>query len=212
MFRNNRYAQAFEKCREFSAADVARREGLQLVRKSGRYWARCPFHNETDASCCFDDKGLFYCFGCHAGGDAVTFYSMLHGVGKGEAALELSGMRGMPQHIKREAPPPSLPFLGLPDEDGFTWDRLCRIIYPAMKEIYLTEFLASQERKIIKYRCYCTPEVQSAQLAAEDRFWAALAVWEEANERFDAIWEKQSGVNGPDPRLDAIWDKQSGVN
>lgn len=191
--RNNRYAQAFEKCREFTAADVARREGLKLVRKSGRYWAKCPFHNETDASCCFDDKGLFYCFGCHAGGDAVTFYSMLHGIGKGEAALELSGMRGMPQHIKREAAPPEPPFLGLPDEDGFTWDRLCRILHAAQHEMRLTEAFAAQERKMAKFPC--SPEVQSAQLAAEDRFWAALTAREEADRRLDAIWEKQSGIN-----------------
>lgn len=192
--RNNRYALAFEKCREFSAADVARREGLQLVRKSGRYWAKCPFHNETDASCCFNDKGLFYCFGCHAGGDAVTFYSMLHGVGKGEAALELSGMRGMPQHIKREAPPLEHPFLGLPDEDGFTWDRLCRLLHAAQHEMEATQAAAMAARGRTMPAASVSGD-QSAQLAAEDRFWAAFAAREEADRRLDAIWEKQSGLN-----------------
>ena len=190
---NKRYAAAFEKCREFSAADVARREGLQLVRKSGRYWARCPFHHEKTASCSFDDNGLFYCFGCHAGGDAVTLYSMLHGIGKGEAALELSGQRGLPQHLKRKiAPPPAVPFLGLPDEDGFTWDRLCRIRHAAQREVEEMEAAAMVDRESLKGSA--SDESAAKKEAAADRFWKALAVLFEADARLDAIWETQSGI------------------
>lgn len=40
----------------------------------GDLWASCPFHQEKSASFHVDDrKGYYYCFGCHAKGDAVTF-------------------------------------------------------------------------------------------------------------------------------------------
>lgn len=45
-----------------------------LTRKGGRYWACCPFHNEKTPSFTVDDsRGSFYCFGCHKGGDAISF-------------------------------------------------------------------------------------------------------------------------------------------
>lgn len=40
----------------------------------GDYWAPCPFHQEKSASFHVDDsKGFYYCFGCQAKGDAITF-------------------------------------------------------------------------------------------------------------------------------------------
>ncbi|MCU0828684.1 MAG: CHC2 zinc finger domain-containing protein, partial [Tabrizicola sp.] len=40
----------------------------------GDFWAPCPFHQEKSASFHVDDrKGFYYCFGCHAKGDAVSF-------------------------------------------------------------------------------------------------------------------------------------------
>ena len=37
-------------------------------------WAPCPFHHEKTASFHVDDqKGFYYCFGCHAKGDAISF-------------------------------------------------------------------------------------------------------------------------------------------
>ena len=41
---------------------------------SGVYWACCPFHSEKTASFKVDqNKGLYYCFGCHEKGDTITF-------------------------------------------------------------------------------------------------------------------------------------------
>ncbi|MEM0922788.1 MAG: DNA primase [Pseudomonadota bacterium] len=40
----------------------------------GDFWAPCPFHQEKTASFHVDDrKGFYYCFGCHAKGDMITF-------------------------------------------------------------------------------------------------------------------------------------------
>ena len=41
---------------------------------NGIYWACCPFHTEKTASFKVDqNRGLFYCFGCHEKGDTISF-------------------------------------------------------------------------------------------------------------------------------------------
>jgi DNA primase len=62
-----------------SAADIVEFVGqvtpLKLAGKS--YKGLCPFHREKTPSFHVDrDKGLFYCFGCGAGGDVFKFLSM----------------------------------------------------------------------------------------------------------------------------------------
>ncbi|MFL2802488.1 MAG: DNA primase [Paracoccaceae bacterium] len=41
---------------------------------NGIYWACCPFHSEKTASFKVDqNRGFYYCFGCHEKGDSITF-------------------------------------------------------------------------------------------------------------------------------------------
>ncbi len=61
-----------------SLSAVVGRKVTWDMRKSnmakGDWWAPCPFHQEKSASFHVDDrKGFYYCFGCHAKGDALTF-------------------------------------------------------------------------------------------------------------------------------------------
>ncbi len=47
---------------------------VQLTPKGGRYWGLCPFHGEKTASFSVNpQRQMYYCFGCHAGGSAITF-------------------------------------------------------------------------------------------------------------------------------------------
>ena len=40
----------------------------------GDFWAPCPFHSEKTASFHVDnEKGFYYCFGCHAKGNCFKF-------------------------------------------------------------------------------------------------------------------------------------------
>jgi len=62
------------------------------VKKAGNYWkGRCPFHNEKTASFTVSPhKEIFYCFGCHIGGDVITFISKVEGCSQIEAAKHLA--------------------------------------------------------------------------------------------------------------------------
>ena len=50
--------------------------------------AVCPFHDDHNPSMKIDDN--FYCFGCGATGDVITFTSRLFGIAPASAARKLS--------------------------------------------------------------------------------------------------------------------------
>ena len=83
-----------------SLSDVVGRKVMWDARKSnqgkGDMWAPCPFHHEKTASFHVDDrKGFYYCFGCHAKGDAISFIKDTENVGFMEAVEILAGEAGM---------------------------------------------------------------------------------------------------------------------
>mgnify|MGYP006089190125 FL=1 len=62
----------------------------------GDYWAPCPFHQEKTASFHVDDKkGFYYCFGCQAKGDALSFIRETENVNFMEAVEILARECGM---------------------------------------------------------------------------------------------------------------------
>ncbi|MDR2786135.1 MAG: DNA primase, partial [Treponema sp.] len=49
-------------------------EYVRLEKRSGRYWGCCPFHQEKTPSFTVDpDRKMYYCFGCHQGGNIIKF-------------------------------------------------------------------------------------------------------------------------------------------
>jgi DNA primase len=62
------------------------------LKKAGHYWKGvCPFHSEKTASFTVSpNKEIFYCFGCHMGGDVITFMSKIEQCGQFEAAQSLA--------------------------------------------------------------------------------------------------------------------------
>ena len=62
----------------------------------GDYWAPCPFHQEKTASFHVEEaKGRYHCFGCHAGGDVVSFLRETENLGFMEAVERLAADAGM---------------------------------------------------------------------------------------------------------------------
>ena len=83
-----------------SLSQVVGRKVIWDMRKSnqakGDMWAPCPFHQEKTASFHVDDrKGFYYCFGCHAKGDAISFVRETENVDFIEAVRLLAAEAGM---------------------------------------------------------------------------------------------------------------------
>jgi DNA primase len=94
----------------------------------GDMWAPCPFHHEKTASFHVDDrKGFFYCFGCHAKGDAIGFVKDSENVGFMEAVEILAREVGLAlpaQDPKARAKADRRGQLAQIMEDAFAWYRL----------------------------------------------------------------------------------------
>ncbi len=62
---------------------------VELVRRSGRWWGRCPFHDERSPSfTILPDHKNYYCFGCGAKGDAITWMREREGIASFSEAVE----------------------------------------------------------------------------------------------------------------------------
>ncbi|MBO4369569.1 MAG: DNA primase [Desulfovibrio sp.] len=69
---------------------------VELKRNGARLVAPCPFHQETKPSFYVDEhRGTFYCFGCHAKGDVIQFYSQINGIQYREALVSLAKELGI---------------------------------------------------------------------------------------------------------------------
>ena len=71
---------------------------VQLKRKGRLYGGLCPFHSEKSPSFyVYPDTQSFYCFGCGAGGDAITFTQKINSIDYPEAVKLLAARAGMPE-------------------------------------------------------------------------------------------------------------------
>jgi DNA primase len=81
------------------AADIVSVIGDTVrLKKKGRTWeGLCPFHEEKTPSFSVDPvKGVYYCFGCHAGGDVFRFVMDTENASFPEALERLARMFGVP--------------------------------------------------------------------------------------------------------------------
>ena len=71
---------------------------VQLKKSGANYFGLCPFHNEKTGSFSVSpDKQIFHCFGCGAGGDAITFTKKINSIDYPEAVKLLAARAGMPE-------------------------------------------------------------------------------------------------------------------
>ena len=71
---------------------------VQLKRKGRLYGGLCPFHSEkTPSFYVYPDTQSFYCFGCGAAGDAISFAQKINSISYPEAVKLLAGRAGMPE-------------------------------------------------------------------------------------------------------------------
>jgi DNA primase len=76
-------------------SDVAAKT-LKLHKMGKHFTALCPFHKEKTPSFRIDDeKGFYYCFGCHAGGDVLDFMQKVHSLSFQDALKSLAESVGL---------------------------------------------------------------------------------------------------------------------
>ncbi|HXY45569.1 MAG TPA: DNA primase [Acidimicrobiales bacterium] len=87
-----------------SATDIVALIGeyTPLKRVGRRFVGLCPFHSEKTGSFSVNgEEGLYYCFGCQASGDAITFLKAIEGCDFVEAVERLGARAGIT--VRQEA-------------------------------------------------------------------------------------------------------------
>jgi DNA primase len=81
-----------------SHADIVQviQERVPLKRSGAEWKGLCPFHGEKTPSFHVNgERGVFYCFGCSAGGDVIKFVELFDKVTFPEAVRQLAGRFGL---------------------------------------------------------------------------------------------------------------------
>ena len=74
MTTNKTYNEVIDEIRNrLDILDVVQSR-VVLKKKGANYWGCCPFHSEKTPSFSVNvQKGIYKCFGCGEGGDAISF-------------------------------------------------------------------------------------------------------------------------------------------
>ncbi|PZP39600.1 MAG: DNA primase [Pseudomonas fluorescens] len=103
------------------------RKVVPNMKKKGRaWWGCCPFHNEKSGSFHVrEDQNSYYCFGCGAGGDVITFVQETQGGTFAEVVQRLARQAG----VKLPETSPSDPAAAQKRNDGYKALERASIFY-----------------------------------------------------------------------------------
>ncbi|MBO4535519.1 MAG: DNA primase, partial [Clostridia bacterium] len=69
---------------------------VSLTRKGNLWWGCCPFHHEKTPSFAVDEaRAFFHCYGCHEGGDVISWVQKTEALPFIDAVKYLAGTVGM---------------------------------------------------------------------------------------------------------------------
>ena len=93
-----------EQLREACPMETIAGNYVNLIRRGRHYVCNCPFHSEKSPSCTiFPDTQSFYCFGCGAGGDVITWVRHMENLEFTDAVKQLAEKSGLQVPNDREA-------------------------------------------------------------------------------------------------------------
>lgn len=93
-------------------------------KKAGHYYkAMCPFHAEkTPSFTVSPEKNIFYCFGCHSGGDVISF------IAKMEHLSQIEAVRYLIDCYNLEIPKNCIQKEGISEEQKGRYNKLCEAV------------------------------------------------------------------------------------
>lgn len=94
------------------------------LKKAGLYWkGQCPFHAEKTASFTVSPhKEIFYCFGCHVGGDVIAF------IARKEQCSQIEAAKHLIERYQIELPSTLAQDLGSSSSDDKEYYRVCEAV------------------------------------------------------------------------------------
>lgn len=119
-------ADFIDRIKDSNRIEDIMRQYVTLKRSGHGYKCLCPFHSERTPSCTvYPDNGSFYCFGCGAGGDVITFTMKIENLDYMEAVKYLAEKAGI-----------AMPEDGFEDRAAQTKKRILEMNREAAKFFY----------------------------------------------------------------------------
>lgn len=119
-------AEFLQQLKDRNHIDEVMREYVTLKRAGRNFKCLCPFHSERTPSCTvYTDNDSFFCFGCQAGGDVITFIMKIENLDYIEAVRFLAQRSGL-----------TMPEDGYDDRTAKLKQRLLEINTEAAKYYY----------------------------------------------------------------------------
>lgn len=172
-------------------------ETVKMSRKGDRYWGLCPFHGEkTPSFSVTPGKNMFYCFGCHAGGNLFTYIMKRDGVDFPEAVHMLASRAG-------------IPLQSTPSNKGA--DRFKRVVEVNKaaaawyQDILEHEPAAAPARRYLTRRHLTKDIIMRFQLGYSCHEWNRISNYL-LNKGFDQEWVKESGLIKRSKNGDSYYD------
>jgi len=146
--RNTAYNLKPADCKP-SISEVIRNYGVELRPAGKEQIGLCPFHADRHASMSVnEDKGLFHCFACGAGGDSIRFVELIEKVNFKEACKKLDLETFTPKPRPHKADAEKVARWGLD-----TSKKICEAMREIGEEIYICSIARKQpgtDRELIR--------------------------------------------------------------
>lgn len=140
-------------------------ENIKLKRSGNSFVGHCPFHDDNSPSLNVSPhKKLFYCFGCHTGGDIIRFYEKYHNVGFKEAVEQLAKKLGYKEediYISKKENEKALKTYKKKEKYFQIMEEACLFFENHLDQTskdYLTKDRKLSWNTIVEYRIGSTPE------------------------------------------------------
>ena len=145
-------------------------EYVSLRRAGKNYVGLCPFHQErTPSFNVSPERQMFYCFGCHAGGDVFAFLMKKEGLDFPSAVAELARRAGIP-----------LPETGTGGATRSRRQRLLTLV-DAVASLYhdvlLHDEIAEGARRYLAARAIGPKTVEQFRLGYAPQAWDTVVRW-----------------------------------
>ncbi len=182
--------------RRVDILDVAA-ETVKLGRKGDRYWGLCPFHTEkTPSFSVSPGQNLFYCFGCHAGGNLFTYIMKRDGLDFPEAVRKLAERVGIQLHAPKV-------------RQGL--DRFKKLVEVNQAAAKLFQQFLDKGDNAVRVKSYLSQRHLSEEIIQRFQVGYAPPAWQTLlnlllQKGFEQKWVKESGLVKRSKNRDSYYD------
>ncbi|MBQ0140036.1 MAG: DNA primase [Kurthia sp.] len=165
---------------------------MQLTKRGRNYFGLCPFHGEqTPSFSVSTDKQIFHCFGCGAGGNAITFLMDIENLSFQDAVAKLGEQVGIHLDVAPSEAQQRLTTPASPEEDRMKEAHLLAAEY--FQQLLLNTEEGEEGLRYLEQRGFTREMIESYGIGWSMPNWDSLTTLLQ-QKGFDLNEMEQSGL------------------